>query len=151
MAKGRITQSKVTSIVDKETGEMSVVEIEKSYVIQTPAEEFAQMYFKFIAVIYELNSLNDVKILIKLCELAKFNTGVVDISTSSRKAICEELAIHSSNFSKSLKRLQEKLLIEGTKGAYKINPAIFWKGEQKVRAQILKEGGLSMLLKFRQE
>ncbi len=151
MPKGKITQSKTISIVDKKTGELSIVETEKTYNINTPVEEFIQIYFRLIAAIYKLNSANDIKLLIKFCEIAKYNTGVVSISTADRKQMCEDLDIHSSNFSKAIGRLKEKELLTGSKGTYLLNPAIFWKGEQKVRAQVLKEGGLSMLLKFRQE
>lgn len=151
MARSRLKESTTKSIVDKETGELSLVESEKVYTINTPTEEFFQVYCRLIGCIYKLKSINDIKLLIKFCEIAEFNTGKVLIPTPERKTLCNDLGIQNSNFSKSIKNLKDKCLLSGERGSYLINPAVFWKGEQKVRSQILKEGGLSMLLNFREE
>ena len=39
-------------------------------------------------------------------------------------------------------------MISGEKGAYYINPGIFWKGDRSSRFDLLKEGGLEFTLKF---
>lgn len=139
------------SRIDDSTGELHLIEVQKTVGVETTTEEFFQVYCRLIASVYELKYADDIKILIKFCEIAEFNTGKVLIPAAERKVICEQLKMQTSNMSKSLKRLKDKDLITGEKGSYLINPAIFWKGEQKIRAQILKEEGLSVMFKFRSE
>jgi len=149
MPKAKVITSKTTSVVDTETGEIQVVETEKLISVKTETEEFFQVYCRLIASIYELKYADDIKILIKFCEIAEFNTGKVLLPAPERKEICEQLKIQTTNMSKSIKRLRDKGLIDGEKGRYMINPSIFWKGEQKVRSQLLKENGLSVTLNFK--
>lgn len=151
MPKAKVIKSKTTSIVDTETGEVHMVETEKLVSVKTETEEFFQIYCRLIASVYELKYADDIKILIKFCEIAQFNTGVVLLPAALRKKVCEEIGILTSNMSKSIKRLKDKELLTGDRGEYKINPAIFWKGEQKVRAQILKDNGLALTLNFKSE
>lgn len=155
MPRGKQTSSKITKVstVDEDTGELvfKEIEVQKTYTINTPTEEFFQVYCRLIGSVYDLSYADDIKILIKFCEIAEFNTGKVLLPAPERKLICEQLKMQTSNMSKALRRLKDKKLIDGEQGSYMINPAIFWKGEQKVRAQVLKDGALSVILNFKSE
>lgn len=149
MAKNTFVKSETITKADPDTGLIVMTETKK--LIKTTlgeTEEFFQVYCKLIASVYELSYSNDIKILIKFCEIAEFNTGKVSITSPDRKEICDELNMQSSNMSKSIKRLKDKELISGEKGRYTINPAIFWKGDKKTRAELLKDGGLSVTFNF---
>lgn len=148
------TNTNIIRDVDKVTGEVigeSRQDIQKSYTVSTPTEEFFQVYCKFIAHLYSLHYADDIKILMKFCEIAEYNTGKVLLPAPERKKMCEEMQMQTSNVSKALKRLRDKKLIDGEQGSYTINPAIFWKGEQKIRTQLLKEGALSVIFNFKTE
>lgn len=150
MAKTTFIQSNTKQGVDSETGELYLIEESKLVKVQTSTEEFFQVYCRLIASVYELKYADDIKILIKFCEIAEFNTGRVMIPAQERKLICETMGIHTTNLSKSIKRLKDKKLIDGDKGSYIINPIIFWKGEKSKRAQLLKDEGLSITFNFKE-
>lgn len=139
--------------LDTSTGEIteSTQEVQKSYTVNVPTEEFFQVYITLIARIYELNYADDIKLLIKFCEIAGFNTGKILLPAPERRVVCEQLKMQTSNMSKAIRRLKDKKLIDGEHGSYTINPAIFWKGEQRVRMQLLKDGSMSVIFNFKAE
>jgi hypothetical protein len=137
---------------DKETGEIVKVHTEKLYKVTVAnSEEFFQVYVAMLAPFYKLKYVDDMKLLVKFCEIATFNTGVVMMPAAVRKKICDECDIHSSNLSRSIKRLKELKLIEGEGGAYVINPSIFWKGTQKEREKLLQSKSLKLTFEFSTE
>ena len=83
-----------------------------------------------------------------MCSMAEYNTGKVSVSTQDRKRLCDLYSIDPSQYSRYIKDLIAKGLITGEKGAYYINPGIFWKGDRSSRFDLLKEGGLEFTLKF---
>lgn len=147
MAKYQV-QSTETQHVDESTGQLIITTTQKTHKIEVNEDNFFITYLKFLSVFYELTHISDVKLIVKFCELAEFNTGKVSISTGKRKEICDELGINTSNFSKYTKRLKDKGLISGDKGEYKINPDIFWKGDKKSRAALLKDNALTLTFGF---
>lgn len=89
---------------------------------------------------YNLKSLTTIKVLYKLLEVSNFNKGTVDITTTRRQAICNDLNISDTSFSKSLRSLIELNILNGEKGTYAINAEIFWKGDYKTREALLNSG-----------
>lgn len=134
-----IVKSTTVEHRDQETGEIFAIETEKTFNVKVKGDHFFQTYVGLLAPFYGLEHLSDTKLIVKLCELADFNTGGVSISSARRATICEELKINSSNFSKYMARLKKKELISGDKGEYIINPTLYWKGEAKVREQFRNE------------
>jgi Firmicute plasmid replication protein (RepL). len=145
------TQSQTTETVDYETGEVRLIETTKQFNVKIETEEFFMTYTKFISSLYGLTKLSDLKLLVKFCEVAEYNTGVVQLTTASRIEICKELNIGLTNISKNIKSLIKKGLITGSFGNYTINPHVFWKGDRKTRAQVLKTDGLALLIKLQGE
>lgn len=149
MGKKVFIKSESTSFVDQESGEVVLLETKKLHKIQTKSEDrFFQVYYETLASFYDLRYTDDLKLLIKLAQLAEWNTGKVLLPSSIREEICTELMIHTTNLSKSLKRLKEKDLIQGERGVFVINPSVFWKGDKDVREKQLKEDGLYFTIKF---
>jgi hypothetical protein len=152
MPKNMFIQSVTKNIVDPDTGEMTLIETEKLHkVTLSNVEEFFQIYCKILAPLYELKYADDIKLLIKFCEIATFNTGEVLLPAPRRKEICEEMNLQSSNMSKCIKRLKEKQLIDGDRGVYVINPKLFWKGTQKEREKLLQSKSLKLTFEFSTE
>jgi len=147
MAK-HLVQSTETQHVDEETGQLIVTTIEKVHTIKVNEEGFFMTYISMLRPFYQLEHLADVKLIVKLCELAEFNTGKVSISTAKRKELCDELNISTSNFSKYIKRLKDKELISGGQGEWTVSPALFWKGDRKTRAALLKNNTLTLTIKL---
>lgn len=135
----KLKNEQIKEIVDKETGEVQIITTQKTFSIKSTSEEFFIIYTKFLSVFYGLTSLSDIKLFIKFCQLAQFDKGIVLIPTEIRKEIYEELNISSSQFSRSIKSLKSKKLIEGTKGKFRINPTVFWKGSEKTREKVMKD------------
>ncbi len=149
MSKKVFIKSESTSFVDQSTGEVVLLESKKLHKIQTKSEDrFFQVYYETLASFYDLRYTDDLKLLIKLAQLAEWNTGKVLLPSSIREEICTSLAIHTTNLSKSLKRLKEKDLIQGERGVFVINPSVFWKGDKDVREKQLREDGLYFTIKF---
>ena len=80
-----------------------------------------------------------------MCERAQYNTGIVDLSTSKRQQMCQDLSITSNQITNNLKKLKDLHLIEGDKGTFTINAEIFWKGDLSARREeILKDKNLQV-------
>lgn len=149
MSKHLVTTTE-TQYVDEDTGQLIISTTEKVHKIKVTEDNFFMMYISYLQPIYNLEHLADIKLLVKFCEIAEFNTGRVTLSIGRRAEICEELCLSSSNFSKYIKRLKDKNIITGDRGEYLINPSIFWKGDKASRAAMLKDG-LKVTLEFTTE
>ena len=142
-----LVQSTETQYVDESTGQLIVTTTSRTHKIKVTEETFFMTYISLLQPLYQLEHLSDIKLIVKFCELAEFNTGRVSLSTAKRAEVCKQLDISTSNFSKYIKRLKDKTLISGDKGEYTINPDIFWKGDKKSRAALLKQG-LNVTINF---
>lgn len=130
-------------------GELISLDVSKTYIIKLDeSDRFFMVYYNMLKSFYQIKYLKDVMLLIKLVELADYNTGVVTIATKTRESICKELGVNKSNLSSMFRRLRDLELIYGEKGVYTINEGVFWKGEATIRKNILKEKGIEFILKF---
>lgn len=150
MSKARATKTKTKEIYDGE-GVLVQVEYEKLFNIPVTTETFTMMYNDYMSKLYGIEHLSDRKLIDKFCEMAEFNTGVVRLTTQDRDNVCDQLKISRPNLSKNLKRLKDLGLIDGDRGVYTINPTLFWKGDRKARAELLKKEGLTVIMQFRAE
>ena len=135
--------------VDKNTGE--VLTVHKEFSIKVKQDEFIMFYVKSLASLFEIPQGKELYTFILLSTIAEYNTGEVNISAAKRKLLCEQLNVTSTQFSNHLKTLNKLGLISGTKGLYYINPEIFWKGENSVRNEYLKNKGFKVTLNFEQD
>ena len=111
-------------------------------------DQFYMVYFKHLSSYFQINSVKELYLIAEMCSMAEYNTGKVSVSTQDRKRLCDLYSIDPSQYSRYIKDLIAKGLITGEKGAYYINPGIFWKGDRSSRFDLLKEGGLEFTLKF---
>ncbi len=149
MAKKNYVQSEFKDYTDKSTGEVKSIETKKLVNIKIGRDEtFWITYCKHIAPIYELTYADDIKIMVKFCEIAEYESGIVHLTAGRRKEMVEQLGMQPSNVSKSLKRLKEKNLIIGDNGEYRVSHLIFWKGDRSKRLDLLRNQGLSMTFNF---
>lgn len=129
-------------VKDQETGQYKVVELEKKYSIKTTADEF---YMTFLSSIQNMEGMSgtDLKVLSHLCSIAEYNTGVVYLPPERKREIVnlikvgENRSMSMQTFSNSLTSLKKRDFISGRGGVFTINPKYHWKGETKVRDQIL--------------
>lgn len=110
---------------------------------------FYMVYLRMFKTFYEIKYLKDVMLLFKLCDMAQFNSGHVSLSSKDRNDLCVFLNIQNSNLSASLKRLTVLGLLDGEKGSYVINEAVFWRGDNSTRTKILREKGLDFIVRFK--
>lgn len=140
---------KMKEVVDPQTGEVLLLETEKKMTKRIQSkEEFYMSYIGFMSTFYQIKGENSKNILIWLCCNAGYNTGIVKLTPSDRKQICEELNISNNSLTNSLSQLKKLNLIQGTSGTFRINPAIFWKGDAKAREDILNDASFELLLKL---
>jgi hypothetical protein len=136
----------LTESTNHDSGE--VVTIKKSISVTTKTtDEFFMIFVKYLSGFFELTSAVDIKVLIKFCQCADFNTGQVLLPAGKRKELCDELNLKSTHLSNSITRLKAKGLVIGEQGTYELNPIVAWKGDMKTREQLIKQK--NMRLDFR--
>jgi len=106
------------------------------------------VFIDSVGQFFDIKAAIDYKVLAKLCSITEWNTGEVRVSTSLRQKWCNELQTSNQNLSNSLSRLSKLKMIDGEKGTYIINPAIFWKGEAQKRDELLKTQSLQIKFEF---
>ena len=74
-----------------------------------------------------------------MCRHVEYNTGYVDLSTDIRNKIAEELQIEKKSITGALSILKKSGIIAGEKNKFQINPELFWKGDHKLREELLKD------------
>lgn len=135
-----------STTVDKETGE--IITTNKTYSIKTDPENFYMTYIESLASFFKIGTILDVKVLVKFCTIAEYNSGRVLVTSEVRKEIMEFLNIDKYRLSRSIKQLRELNLITGDYGTYYLDPAVFWKGTNSMRRSLLKKKQLSITINF---
>lgn len=138
----------IKTTVDNDTGEVLQQEVEKSFTTVVKTDNFFMCFFENFGAFYGLKTLADVKLMTCMCELAGYNTGIIQMNTKVRQLISQRTGLSVSNMSKNLKRLVAADLISVDCGQYTINPAVFWKGSLQERIDIIKSGGLTFKVRF---
>jgi hypothetical protein len=138
----KIRQEKVKVVqTTNEFGELIEEEVSKEFTITCPKQDtYYSTFIDFLAPYYELTSEKAKDLCVKLCSMAEYNTGKVDISRAKRIQICKELNINNDNLSTYLTMLKKKNIIKEEKeykGIYTINPLMFWKGENRLRVDAI--------------
>lgn len=144
MSKKLYQKSVVREVLDQETGELITLETSKEYSQQITSDKFYMTFIDFVAPWYQLKGDSTKHILVKFCELAEYNTGKINISTTLRETICDALQIAQSSFTRSIKQLKDLKLISGDRGEYLLNPAIHWKGDLKTRKELMKNSAIKI-------
>jgi DNA-binding MarR family transcriptional regulator len=129
-----LKQKKVTKEKDG-----TIVEEEINYAIKTKTEAFIMIFANEIGGLNQLRSVLDCKLLFILADKAEFNTGIVKLTTNTRKEIADSLGITPQSITNSLCRLKTAGLIAGTGGDYSLNPYFIWKGTTNARNKLIKE------------
>lgn len=120
------------------------------YSIPFKGDEFYMTYYKYMAPLFEIKSLHDVKVLWQLTQYAEFGTGIVVLSPERRKNIAKITGIGLNNLPKHLKSLSKLGLIYGIRNDYVLSPVVFWRGSNKERAEFMEtDEGRRVVLEFR--
>ena len=134
----QVVQTQLKEIVDVATGEVLQYESTKTYKEKVDSEKFYMVFFDHFHSFPSLkrSAINN-NVLSELCKLAEFNTGIIHMTPKTRLDVCELLDISKSQLCNALKALRDDDLISADKGDYKLNPEIFWKGDQRIRKEEL--------------
>lgn len=89
-------------------------------------------------------TMGELRLMAVLNTFANYNTGAFALTTKDRDNICEMLSIKRQSLSNALNGLKRKLLLSYDRGEWQINPEYFWKGEMKVREQMLQDKEMSL-------
>ena len=147
--KKRFKNERVTSFVDKNTGELIESVHEKSFSLDVSQDTFYITFIRLSAS--ELTSM-EIRVLSWLCENAEYNTGICDFSKNKRAKMMAELVIETSSYiSNILKKLSDGGYIKKDGSEFMINPAYFWKGQLKERNQAIKSDKFKMVFNVKIE
>ena len=146
-SKTKMVRDVVKQVVDSETGEIIEQGVEKHFVSTVKSEEFFMWYVDKLGTYFGLKRGSDKDLIVAMCCMADFNTGVVHMTPNTKKKLAETAKISLSNISKNLKRLVAAKLLFEEGGDYTINPELFWKGSVKTRTEILMDKGMVFQIK----
>lgn len=122
---------------DPETGEIYEYSSKKE-VVKVDAEPFFLTYSKQILALYDSKVLNTTtKVLYKLLEFAEFNTGKVYMNSERVGEIMEVCKISRASYHRAINELIEIGIITKNKTTYTISENMFWKGDRKMRSDII--------------
>lgn len=123
--------------VNPETGEILEYSEQKT-VIKTEVEPFFLTYSKQILALYDSSVLNaTTKVLYKLLEFAEFNTGKVYMTSDRVDEIMSVCNISRPSYHRAIKELVNIGIISKNKNTYTISENMFWKGDRRVRDEII--------------
>lgn len=129
-------------VINKNTNEVvDDIEIRKTLKYETNEEDkFFMVYYNHIGSMFNLRGDSIVKLCMKLMEYVDYNTNTVDIYQARKREICDEIGLSESNWSKYIRMLENKGILkdQGFK-RYKVNPLMFWKGDNKSRAVAIED------------
>lgn len=145
----KFEQSTTREIIDKETGEVLIAEMSKTFVKKVTDDSFYMTFIDYISPFFKLPP-NAIKVLIWMCKNAEFNTGKVILAPKTREKLAQEAGISPTTITANLATLKKAKLISGERGEFIINPQIFWKGELKARREILKDANLKITFSIEQ-
>lgn len=147
----KMVSNVIKQIVDTETGEITDTTVEKHFVTRVKTDEFFMVFIENLAPFYGLKQAGDIRLMVAMCEMAEFNTGIIRMSKKIRQMLCDKANISYSNISRHLSRLSASKLIIEDDGDYTINPTIFWKGSTTTRTEVLQNEGLTFQITLYEE
>jgi len=83
------------------------------YSIPFKGDEFYMTYYKYMAPLFSIKSLGDVKVLWQLTQYAEFGTGIVALTPDRRRHISSITGVSLNNLPKHLASLKKLGLIFG--------------------------------------
>lgn len=123
---------------DPETGEITEFSEHKSVQLKR-TEPFFQVYSQQILALYSTDVMNaTTKVLYKMLEYAEWNTGKVFMTTDRVEEIMSSCNISRASYHRGVKELISKGIITKGKGSYTIAENMYWKGDMKMRENIIK-------------
>lgn len=146
-----LTDTTIRQVVDPETGELHEVETSKTFRTKVEPDRFFSVYIPKLASFYGITALSDVKVMIAFCELAEYDTGILNLNKAIRIKIQEKTGVDYSNLSKNINRLSNLGLIHHDSGTVTINPELFWKGSMRVRRELINLGGVQFKIEMYSE
>jgi len=136
MSKGFINSTERT--VYDEYGNPRVETTEKQFSYKTDEDSFYMVFIDFVKWMYNITSINSLKLLPKLMEIAEFNTGKITLSPGLRKQLLADLNLSPATFTRALNDLIENNAlfkvfstnkstgeVTELKGEYTVNPEMF--------------------------
>ena len=123
--------------IDPETGE--VISFSKCKSIQLKeTEPFFLTYSKQILALYNTNVFNKAtKVLYKMLEFSEWNTGKVHMTIDRVEEVLDTCNISKASYYRVLNDLVDVGIIIKRRGYYQIAENMFWKGELKMREQVV--------------
>lgn len=135
---------------EDENGNVKFATETQFYSIPFRGDEFYMTYYKYMAPLFRIKSLMDVKVLWQLTQYAEFGTGIVVLSPERRKNIVAITGVSLNNLPKHLASLKALGLISGERNDYTLSPVVFWRGSNKDRNDFMEtDEGRRVVLEFR--
>lgn len=116
----------------------AVMRTEHEFFVKARTAPFISLSLPMSALLHQITSAKDFRVLFALAEMAEFNTNTVLLVASRRLRVMALADVNSSQLSLSLRRLREAQIISGAKGEAVIHPSVMWKGDTATRNKLLE-------------
>lgn len=105
----------------------------KTHKLSLPqTDEFFSLYSKYLPSFYHLTG-TQIKVILYLANRSTLNTNEVRIVSKDRHEMKDLFKVSKPVIDKAIKVLIEEKFLLGSKGLYKLNPLLFWKGDRRLR------------------
>lgn len=127
MSKKKVTYEKSTEVLDKETGEVTLVTREQTSMIEREPD-YVKLYIGDIMRLNELPPATG-KVMIALLKSMGYN-NIIPAYAPIKRMICRDLGITMNTINKAIDNLVKKeLLIRFERGMYLADPNLFGRGK----------------------
>jgi len=124
-------------VTDKETGE--VIQETSKVIKKVAHDEFMQVYLDDLKGIMSIENKSQLKVLVELWKLAKFNTNQVIIVKAVKQQIADNIGIAYKTVDNHIVKMQKSgLLIRKDRSVYYLNPKYFFKGYLENRPKLIR-------------
>lgn len=134
--KKKVIQEVEYGVYDAGTG--AYVSGGKHIVRNVPYEKFVKVYLEDFSGLLDIGK-GEVKVLTYCWKVSEYNTGRIFLVKKVKQEMANEVGIGADSIDNIITKLtRKKLLINEGSAVYRLNPNLFWKGDEAERAHILR-------------
>jgi len=121
------------------TEDGEILQTTSKIVRKTKSDDFMQVYLNDMSGLMRIRNKSELRILVKLWEIAKFDTNQVILVKAVKSEIAKSLKLAYKTVDNTISKLhKDGILLRKDTSMYFLNPKYFFKGYQENRPRVLK-------------